>query len=128
MTEPHGEPLRLEERHGLALRRARLDRASAELLAGRFRALSDPVRLGLARALRGEQELCVCDLSWVAQRPQNLTSHHMKVLKGAGIVTARKDGKMTMYSLTPEGARLLESTDGAGVALRAGSGARRERQ
>jgi ArsR family transcriptional regulator, lead/cadmium/zinc/bismuth-responsive transcriptional repressor len=114
VTDPHGELLHLDRPHGLALRHARLDPVSAELLAERFRALSDPVRLGLARALRGEQELCVCDLSWVAQRPQNLTSHHMKVLKGAGIVTARKHGKMTMYRLTPEGARLIDGADGAG--------------
>jgi DNA-binding transcriptional ArsR family regulator len=38
----------------------------------------------------------------------------MKVLKGAGIVTARKHGKMTMYRLTPEGARLIDGADGAG--------------
>jgi DNA-binding transcriptional ArsR family regulator len=123
MTEPHGELLHLDRPHALALRHARLDRAGAELLAGRFRALSDPVRLGLARALRGEQELCVCDLSWVAGRPQNLTSHHMKVLKGAGIVTARKDGKMTMYRLTAAGARLLESAEGAGAETGATAGA-----
>jgi ArsR family transcriptional regulator, lead/cadmium/zinc/bismuth-responsive transcriptional repressor len=110
MGDRHGELLHLDRPHGLALRNARLDARSAERVAARFRALSDPVRLGLALALRGEQELCVCDLSWIAQRPQNLTSHHMKVLKGAGIVSARKDGKMTMYSLTPEGVRL---TDGA---------------
>jgi DNA-binding transcriptional ArsR family regulator len=123
MNERHGELLHLDRPHGLALRHARLDRAGAELLAARFRALSDPVRLGLARALRGEQELCVCDLSWVAERPQNLTSHHMKVLKGAGIVTARKDGKMTMYSLTAAGTRLLDSADAAGAETGASPGA-----
>jgi DNA-binding transcriptional ArsR family regulator len=51
----------------------------------------------------------VCDLSWIAERPQNLTSHHMKVLKRAGIVSARKQGKMTMYSLTQQGRRLIDS-------------------
>jgi DNA-binding transcriptional ArsR family regulator len=103
----------------MALRNARLDARSAELVAARFRALSDPVRLGLALALRGDQELCVCDLSWIAQRPQNLTSHHMKVLKTAGVVAARKQGKMTMYRLTPEGVELTDSAvgdDGGGRA------------
>ena len=61
-------------------------------------------------SLRGARELCVCDLSWVAERPQNLTSHHMKVLKSEGIVAARREGKMTMYRLTPEGHDLVEST------------------
>jgi DNA-binding transcriptional ArsR family regulator len=105
----HGELLHVDEPRALALRAARLDADSAELLADRFRALSDPLRLGLALALRDAGELCVCDLSWIAQRPQNLTSHHMKVLKRAGIVSARKQGKMTMYRLTGEGSRLADS-------------------
>jgi ArsR family transcriptional regulator, lead/cadmium/zinc/bismuth-responsive transcriptional repressor len=78
-------------------------------MAGRFRALSDPTRLGLAISLRGKRELCVCDLSWIAERPQNLTSHHLKVLKSEGIVAARRQGKMTMYRLTDDGQQLVES-------------------
>ncbi len=115
MTEDHGELLHLDPRQGRALRRARLDPPRAELLAGRYRALGDPVRLSLALALRDGRELCVCDLSWIAQRPQSLTSHHMKLLKGAGIATARKDGRMTMYRLTGEGLALL---DGAAAGRR----------
>ncbi len=113
MNSSHGRLLHLDERQGLALRRARLDAGSADLLAGRLRALSDPMRLALALALRGGRELCVCDLSWIAERPQNLTSHHMKVLKGAGIVAARRQGKMTMYRLTEEGSRLVATAAGA---------------
>jgi DNA-binding transcriptional ArsR family regulator len=105
----HGELLHIAEPRALALRRARLDVPAASRVAGRFRALSDPTRLGLAIALLGELELCVCDLSWIAERPQNLTSHHLKVLKREGIVSARKEGKMTMYRLTEEGRRLVES-------------------
>lgn len=109
MKPTHGELLHIGERQGLALRQARLDADTADLLAGRFRALGDPMRLGLASALLDGSELCVCDLSWIAERPQNLTSHHMKVLKSAGIVSARKEGKMTMYRLTGDGGRLVES-------------------
>lgn len=105
----YGNPIHIDEKEALALRQERLDSPHVELLAERLRALSDPVRLGLALALQDGRELCVCDLSWIAQRPQNLTSHHMKVLKGAGIVTARKQGKMTMYRLTVEGGRLASS-------------------
>lgn len=108
MQATHGELLHIDERQGSALRQARLEAEDAELLAGRFRALSDPLRLGLALALRGERELCVCDLSWIAERPQNLTSHHMKLLKAAGIVSARKQGKMTMYLLTEKGREMVE--------------------
>jgi DNA-binding transcriptional ArsR family regulator len=119
MVEGHGELLHIDERSGSALRRARLDADAAELLAERYRALSDPLRLSLALALDPDRELCVCDLSWIAQRPQNLASHHMKVLKRAGIVSARKQGKMTMYSLTEQGRRLIDSTGASG-----GSGGR----
>jgi|ERR1700683_396046 DNA-binding transcriptional ArsR family regulator len=104
-----GNLLHIDEQRGRTLRAACLDDGSAELVAERFRAFSDPLRLGLALALRDGDELCVCDLSWIAQRPQNLTSHHMKVLKHAGIVAARKQGKMTMYRLTGEGRRLADS-------------------
>jgi ArsR family transcriptional regulator, lead/cadmium/zinc/bismuth-responsive transcriptional repressor len=115
MIERHGELLHMDERSGSALRRARLGTDAAELLAERYRALSDPLRLSLALALDPDRELCVCDLSWIVERPQNLTSHHMKVLKGAGIVSARKQGKMTMYSLTQQGRRLIDSTAVSGA-------------
>jgi DNA-binding transcriptional ArsR family regulator len=112
MNAAYGELLHIDERQGSALRRARLDAEAAELLAGRFRALSDPLRLGLALALRDHTELCVCDLSWIAERPQNLTSHHMKLLKAAGVVSARKQGKMTMYRLTETGREIVASAVG----------------
>jgi ArsR family transcriptional regulator, lead/cadmium/zinc/bismuth-responsive transcriptional repressor len=112
MNSSHGDLLHVDGRQGRALRQARLDAGTAELVAGRFRALSDPLRLGLAVALRDGGELCVCDLSWIAERPQNLTSHHMKLLKTAGIVTARKQGKMTMYRLTESGREIIEIAAG----------------
>jgi DNA-binding transcriptional ArsR family regulator len=112
MKAAHGALLHVDERQGLALRRARLDAEAADVLAEHLRALGDPLRLGLAAALKDGGELCVCDLSWIAERPQNLTSHHMKMLKGAGIVAARRQGKMTMYRLTEDGRRLLESALG----------------
>ncbi|HXN38210.1 MAG TPA: metalloregulator ArsR/SmtB family transcription factor [Solirubrobacteraceae bacterium] len=108
MSLDYGDLLHIDESQALALRAARLDADSAELVAERLRALGDPMRLGLALALRDGRELCVCDLSWIAQRPQNLTSHHMKVLRSAGIVAARKQGKMTMYRLTAQGSQLAE--------------------
>lgn len=83
----------------------------------RVRALSDPTRLILAAALReaGDEEggeLCVCDLSWISGRSQNLVSHHMKVLRSGGIVRSRKAGKMVMYSLTGAGESLLSAVLG----------------
>ncbi len=84
---------------------------AAQEAADRARALSDPTRLTLAGALReaGEAggELCVCDLSWIVGRSQNLVSHHMRTLRSLGMVRSRRSGKMVMYSLTGEGLSLL---------------------
>jgi DNA-binding transcriptional ArsR family regulator len=93
-----------------ALRRGRLTVERAERLADAARALSDPTRLTLAAALGGGGELCVCDLSWVAERSENLVSHHLRVLRSAGLAQSRRDGKMVMYSLTERGRALLEAT------------------
>jgi DNA-binding transcriptional ArsR family regulator len=105
----HGELLHIDAREGSRLRDARPDEDTAARLARRYRALGDPTRLGLALALAqaSGRELCVCDLSWVAQRPQNLVSHHMQVLRREGVASARRDGRMTMYSLTAAGEQLL---------------------
>jgi DNA-binding HxlR family transcriptional regulator len=103
----HGELLHIDLAEGERLRAARPSADTAEVLAGAHAALGDPTRLTLALALRGDRELCVCDLSWIVQRSQNLVSHHMKVLKSRGLVHSRKQGKMTMYSLTDRGADLL---------------------
>jgi DNA-binding transcriptional ArsR family regulator len=118
MERTHGELLHIDERQGLRLRGARPDERTPEALAGRYKALGDPTRLGLALALADGAELCVCDLSWIAERPQNLVSHHMKVLKREGIASARRDGRMTMYSLTDAGRELLASAAGSGGARR----------
>jgi DNA-binding transcriptional ArsR family regulator len=90
------------------LRTARLDRQVAERLASGARALSDPTRLTLALALRDGGELCVCDLSWVVERPENLVSHHVRALRSAGLVRSRRDGKMVMCALTDRGRALLD--------------------
>ena len=57
-------------------------------------------------ATRGE--LCVCDLSWIVERAENLVSHHVRVLRTAGLVSSRRDGKMVMYALTDPGRALLD--------------------
>lgn len=80
---------------------------SAREAAERARALSDPTRLTLAAALREGEELCVCDLSWISGRSQNLVSHHLRALRDRGLVRSRRDGKLVMYSLTPTGRSLL---------------------
>lgn len=89
------------------IRKQRLPADITERAAGRARALSDPTRLTLAAALLEAEELCVCDLSWIVERAQNLVSHHIRVLRTEGLVRSRRDGKMVMYALTDTGRELL---------------------
>jgi DNA-binding transcriptional ArsR family regulator len=110
VAKEHGELLHIDPTTAGALRRSLPDQEVADMVAGRFRALADPTRLGLSLALREGQELCVCDLSWIAQRSQNLISHHMRSLRSEGVVRARREGKMTMYSLTPAGEELVNAS------------------
>jgi ArsR family transcriptional regulator, lead/cadmium/zinc/bismuth-responsive transcriptional repressor len=91
------------------LRRARLDPARAAKLAEQARALADPTRLTVAVALAGADELCVCDLAWIAERAENLVSHHLRALRSLGLAESRRDGKMVLYRLTGRGHALLDA-------------------
>jgi ArsR family transcriptional regulator, lead/cadmium/zinc/bismuth-responsive transcriptional repressor len=91
------------------LRAARVTDDAARILAERAKALSDPTRVTIAAALADTDELCVCDLAWVTERPENLVSHHLRTLRNAGLVSSRRDGKMVMYALTAAGRALLSA-------------------
>jgi ArsR family transcriptional regulator, lead/cadmium/zinc/bismuth-responsive transcriptional repressor len=91
------------------LRLARLSQLDAERFAAGAKALCDPTRLTLAVALRDGGELCVCDLGWIAERAENLVSHHVRALRTAGLVDSRREGKMVIYWLTERGRELVEA-------------------
>jgi ArsR family transcriptional regulator, arsenate/arsenite/antimonite-responsive transcriptional repressor len=66
--------------------------------AQRFHALSDETRLAILEELRaGEQ--CVCDLMDVTGAAQSRLSFHLRVLKDAGLIADRKDGRWSYYRL-----------------------------
>ena len=109
MTDDHCDLLCLDLDRAEVLRQLRLPLDDAEVLAMLARALGDPLRLNLAIALREGGELCVCDLGWVAERSDQLVSHHLRLLRTAGLVASRRDGKMVMYTLTDAGTALLAS-------------------
>ena len=109
MGEDTCELLCLDLPRAEALRRARRPLAELELAAQRAKALSDPTRLAAALALRDGGELCVCDLAWVCERSDKLVSHHVRLLRSAGLVASRREGKMVLYSLTEHGWALLEA-------------------
>lgn len=89
--------------------RARLDPAVAETAAATAKALGDPTRLLIALALRDGEELCVCDLAWIAGRAENLVGHHLRQLRIAGLARSRRDGKIVFYALTDTGQALLDA-------------------
>jgi ArsR family transcriptional regulator, lead/cadmium/zinc/bismuth-responsive transcriptional repressor len=69
----------------------------------------DLLCLDLPKALADGDELCGCDLAWVAERSENLVSHHLRVLRSAGLVRSRRDGKMVMYAVTEAGRALIDA-------------------
>ena len=81
-----------------------LDAKSAAQLAQAFRALSDPVRLRLLSivAAAPSGEVCACDLTAPVGKSQPTVSHHLKVLREAGLVRSRKHGTWVHYRAVPE--------------------------
>jgi ArsR family transcriptional regulator len=67
-----------------------------------FKAFCDGNRWRILRLLQGG-ELCACKLLEELDIGQPTLSHHMKVLCDAGVVTGRREGKWTHYSLNPQG-------------------------
>ena len=109
MADDRCELLCLDLPKAERLRAERLATGTSVRLAERAKALGDPTRLVLATALADGGELCVCDLAWVVERSENLVSHHLRVLRGAGLVTSRRDGKMVMYTVTESGRALIDA-------------------
>jgi ArsR family transcriptional regulator len=72
-----------------------------------FHALSDETRLAILEMLRGG-ERCVCDLQDALDAAQSRLSFHLKVLKDAGWVRDRKEGRWSYYTLVPERVAELE--------------------
>lgn len=85
--------------------------------AARFRALADPVRLEVLERL-ADGPSCVCDLRDGLDIAGNLLSHHLKVLREAGLVTSERDGRWVTYRLDEAAvAELAASIPGAAPRL-----------
>ena len=83
-----------------------------------FKALADPTRLRIMLLL-GRRELCVCELMFILEMEQSRVSHHMRVLRDAGIAEDVREGRWIIYRI-PEEARALSETSSPGPS---GSGA-----
>ena len=66
-----------------------------------FHALSDATRLGILDMLK-EGERCVCELQDELDAAQSRLSFHLRVLKEAGLVTDRKEGRWMYYTIAPD--------------------------
>ena len=71
-----------------------------------FKALGDENRIHILKMLQSGEK-CACKLLEELNISQPTLSHHMKILCDAGIVTGRKEGKWTHYSINRDGVRLV---------------------
>jgi ArsR family transcriptional regulator, arsenate/arsenite/antimonite-responsive transcriptional repressor len=79
-------------------------------LADRFKALADPTRVAIVNRLATADEVCVCDLNTAFDLSQPTISHHLRILREAGLVEASRRGTWAYYRLVPES---IESLRGA---------------
>lgn len=99
-----------------ALRAEAPSRPEVEALAVLAKGIADPLRLRLALALCDGGELCVCDLSWIVDRAENLVSHHLRRMRASGVARSRREGRTVLYSLTEHGEQILGAVARPGVA------------
>ena len=89
-----------------------LDDAEAEELAARFKALADPTRVAIVNRLGTADEVCVCELNAELDLSQPTVSHHLKVLREAGLVASTRRGTWAYYRLVDESLQQLRQTLG----------------
>lgn len=86
------------------LLREPLSAAAAADMAVKLKALGDPVRLRLFSAIASHDggEACVCDISTGVEVSQPTVSHHLKVLRDAGLLTSQRRASWVYYAVVPE--------------------------
>jgi ArsR family transcriptional regulator, arsenate/arsenite/antimonite-responsive transcriptional repressor len=84
----------------------------ATALADKFKALADPARVAIVNRLAAAEEVCVCDLHAALELSQPTVSHHLRVLREAGLVESSRRGTWAFYRLVPEAIEQLRGTLG----------------
>jgi len=80
-----------------------VDREHAERMAAVAKALGDPVRMQLVDVLlKAAGKVCVCELVPLFELSQPTVSHHLKVLREAGIVDSERRGLWAYYYVIPD--------------------------
>ncbi len=75
---------------------------TADQLAARFKALADPTRVRIVNLLASSDEVCVCVLNEEFDLSQPTISHHLKLLREAGLVASERRGTWAFYRLVPD--------------------------
>lgn len=90
--------------------------AAAEM-AAKFKALADPVRLQLLSSVASHAggEACVCDISAGVEVSQPTVSHHLKVLRDAGLLTSQRRGSWVYYAVVSEALAVLSGLLSSGA-------------
>lgn len=106
MTTTENAPDRLisSTRGCCSLHGSPLDTATADRMAAKLKALSDPTRLRVLShvAAQGCDSVCACDLIDVLDISQPTISHHLKKLVDAGLLTREQRGKWAHYTIIYE--------------------------
>ena len=87
-----------------------MDVDAAEALAATFKALADPTRVAIVNRLAAAPEVCVCDLTAAFELSQPTISHHLRVLRDAGLVEVERRGTWAYYRLVPDAIGRLRAT------------------
>lgn len=88
-----------------------LTASAAVEMAAKFKALADPVRLRLLSSVASHAggEACVCDITPGVEVSQPTISHHLKVLRDAGLLTSERRASWVYYAVVPEALGALSS-------------------
>ena len=85
-----------------------------------LQALADPTRLAIVRELAGGQAIGACDFSGCCEVRQPTVSHHLRILREAGVIESERRGTSIEYRLVPTAAERLRTLAGELVPLAAG--------
>ena len=89
-----------------------------------LKALADPTRLRILLLLQ-VRELCVCELTYILGMEQSRVSHHMRILREAGLTTDRRQGRWMIYRLPKRSRAFLDGFFASLGRARLGSSTRR---
>lgn len=98
---------RVDDARVAAVAESLVDLDEAGALAELFRLLGDPTRVRILYALLEAGELCVCDIAAVVDTSETKVSQAMRLLRAAGVVRNRRDGRNIFYRLDDAHVRLV---------------------